>query len=186
MAMTSFQITLLRSSMVQLQPIGEIVTALFYRRLFAINPGLRLALGSASNTQGRLLMDTMGTVVGAAHDLQQVRATLLHLAHCFVATGVRPSHIDALRTAWVGTLDGALAEDFTPELRQAWLALCSEVAELLRPAAPLAPPALPAAPAPALPASRVTKIGDGLAKIGTITRRLFSTQSNASLQRSLK
>jgi hemoglobin-like flavoprotein len=182
--MTSFQINLLRNSLIKVQPIEEIVVALFYKRLFVIEPALRPAFNGDIAERGHLLMDTVRALVGAAHDLPSIKASLTQLMHIYAACGVRVEHFGAMRAAWIGTLGGALADDFTPETQLAWLALCSDVVELMR---PMAPPVLAQRKLPdAKPQSDLTNFGGALSRIGNIFRKLFFAQLNTKLQWSEK
>jgi hemoglobin-like flavoprotein len=178
--MTSFQISLLRNSLIKMQPIDEIVVALFYKRLFVIEPALRPAFNGDITEQGHLLKDTVSTVVGAAHDLPSIKKSLVQLMHIYAGCGVRTEHFVAMRAAWIGTLRGALGDDFTPEMQQAWLVLCSDVAELMRPMAPMA--VTQRKLTDAKPRSGLTNFGDTLSRIGNIARKLFFAKLNTKLQ----
>lgn len=101
----------------------EVTAALFYERLFTINPSLRPLFKHDMRIQGIKFM-TMVTVV--VYNLPQPGKTLSairDLGQRHVAYGVKPADYDAVADALSWTLEQVLEEDFTPELRNAW-AVC--------------------------------------------------------------
>src|SRR5215217_362982 len=98
--MTPDQITLVQSSLPSILAIREVAAALFYRRLFEIDPTTRpLFSGSDMSKQGAKLMAALGLVVGALNRFETLRPTIRELASRHVRYGVRPEHYDSVGEA---------------------------------------------------------------------------------------
>lgn len=67
------------------------------------------------------------------------------LARRHVGYGVQPQHYDVVGAALVWTLEQGLGQDFTPQVRQAWLSAYSTLACAMKDAAADAKPARAAA-----------------------------------------
>src|SRR5215212_5130993 len=79
-AMVPEQIRLVQSSFPAVLAIREVAAALFYRRLFEIDPTTRpLFSGSDMSKQGAKLMAALGLVVGALNRFETLRPTIREL-----------------------------------------------------------------------------------------------------------
>jgi hemoglobin-like flavoprotein len=121
--MTPDQIRLVQDSFALVRPIREQAAALFYGRLFALDPSTRPLFARADlRAQGEKLMAALGFVVGALRRPEAVVATAAGLARRHIAYGVREAHYAAVGDALLWTLGQGLGAAFTPELRDAWAA----------------------------------------------------------------
>ena len=121
--MTPDQIRNVQDSFALVRPIRAEAAALFYGRLFELDPSTRpLFAGSDLRAQGEKLMAALGFVVGALRRPEAVLATAADLARRHVGYGVHEGHYGSVGEALLWTLGQGLGAAFTPELRQAWAA----------------------------------------------------------------
>lgn len=115
-------ITLLQASFAEVMAIRQEAAALFYERLFAIDPALKPLFHDADmRSQEMKLMAALALVVGKLRQLGEVIPVLENLAVKHVAYGVEEHHYATVGQALIQTLSLAFGERFTPELRNAWL-----------------------------------------------------------------
>ena len=121
--MTPDQIRLVQESFRLVLPIAAQAAALFYRRLFDVDPGTRRLFAHADlGAQGRKLMAAIAFVVGALPRPEGMLETVRDLARRHVGYGVRERHYATVGAALLWTLEQGLGEAFTPETREAWAA----------------------------------------------------------------
>ena len=70
--MTPDQIKAIQESFAKVGPISEQAAAMFYGRLFEIDPALRPLFKGDMEEQGRKLMQMLATVVGNLHKLEAI------------------------------------------------------------------------------------------------------------------
>ncbi len=115
-------IKLLQESFAEVMGMRAEAAALFYERLFAIDPALRPLFGEADmRSQEMKLMAALALVVGKLRQLGEVIPVLETLAVKHVAYGVEERHYATVGQALIQTLSLAFGARFTPELRNAWL-----------------------------------------------------------------
>ncbi|MBX9701469.1 MAG: hypothetical protein K2X74_18690 [Acetobacteraceae bacterium] len=121
--MTPTQISLLRESFAAVTPIAEEAAALFYERLFTLDPGLRpLFAGTDMAAQGRKLMQALAYVVGALDAPANMLAALRSLGERHAGYGVEERHYATVGQALLWTLGQGLGARFTPAMHEAWAA----------------------------------------------------------------
>jgi nitric oxide dioxygenase len=118
--MTPQQIALVRASFAKVVPIKEEAAALFYARLFAIDPSTRPLFRGDMKSQGVKLMAAIAAVVKALDRIDTMLDDLRGLARRHDRYGVREEHYASVGTALLWTLEQGLGFDFTPEVRDAW------------------------------------------------------------------
>jgi hemoglobin-like flavoprotein len=115
-------IKLLQESFAEVMGMRAEAAALFYERLFAIDPALRPLFGEADmRSQEMKLMAALALVVGKLRQLGEVIPVLETLAVKHVVYGVEERHYATVGQALIQTLSLAFGARFTPELRNAWL-----------------------------------------------------------------
>ena len=119
--MTPEQIQRVRSSFAKLAAIQGQAAAMFYRRLFELEPSLRPLFKGDMMGQGARLMGTLRDVVGALDQLERVLPALRELGRRHAAYGVRPEHYATVGEALIWTLEQGLGAAFTRETRRAWI-----------------------------------------------------------------
>lgn len=120
--MTPDQVDLVQSSFAKVVPIADVAAGLFYGRLFEIAPDVKPLFRSDMREQGRKLMTTLGTVVSGLTNLEAILPAAKALAVKHVAYGVAPAHYKPVGEALIWTLEKGLGDDFSSEVRMAWLA----------------------------------------------------------------
>jgi len=133
--MNTKQIELVQSSFAQVLPIADDAAALFYNRLFELDPGLRPMFRGDMREQGRKLMAMIGAVVSGLRHLDRIVPGVRALGARHVAYGVRDEHYDIVGAALLWTLATGLGEGFTDEVRDAWATAYTLLADVMKDAA---------------------------------------------------
>jgi len=120
--MTEEQIVLVRESFAKVAPIAEAAAAVFYDRLFALNPSLRPLFKGDMEEQGRKLMDIIGTAVDNLDRLEKIIPAVRDLGHRHRSYGVGDADYETVGSALIWTLEDGLGNAFTPAVRDAWIA----------------------------------------------------------------
>ena len=118
--LTSSQAVLVQESFALIAPIGEDVAALFYARLFEIDPSLEAMFPKSIETQGQRLMQVLTTAVRGVDDLDGFLPFLRELGRRHVGYGVRDEHYETVAEALLWTLQIGLHAGFTSEVHEAW------------------------------------------------------------------
>jgi nitric oxide dioxygenase len=132
--MESQQVTLVKQSFEKVRPIADTAAALFYQRLFEIAPQVKPLFKGDMETQGRVLMSTLGMVV-AGLDKPETTVPAQQLAVRHVDYGVASEHYTPVGEALLWTLEQGLGADFTPEVKDAWVAAYDLLASVMKQAA---------------------------------------------------
>jgi len=133
--MTPEEITLVQSTWAQVVPIKEQAAALFYGRLFELDPSLKPLFKGAMKAQGQKLMAMIATAVGGLTQPDAILPAVQDLGRRHVGYGVRAPHYDTVGAALLWTLEQGLGPAFTPETRQAWAKTYDLVAGVMKEAA---------------------------------------------------
>ena len=120
--MTPIEIDLVQSSFVKVAPIADTAAALFYGRLFEIAPEVKPLFRGDMTEQGRKLMTTLGVVVSGLKNLEAILPAAKALAVKHVGYGVKAADYKPVGEALIWTLEKGLGDDFTDEVKSAWLA----------------------------------------------------------------
>lgn len=118
--MTASDILLVQTSYRQILPIADQTAALFYARLFELDPSLRALFHGGMQEQGRKLMTILGTAVASLDQIDHLLPTLRELGLRHARYGVHEKHYATVGTALLWAFEKGLGAGFTPELRQAW------------------------------------------------------------------
>jgi hemoglobin-like flavoprotein len=118
--MTPAEITLVQESFRKLQPIAEQAAALFYARLFELDPQLRSLFRGDMADQGRKLMAMLGVAVAALDRIEAIAPTVRQLGARHAGYGVREEHYSTVGAALLWTLEKGLGAEFTAAVRDAW------------------------------------------------------------------
>ena len=119
--MNSHEISLVKTSFAKVAPIAEQAAALFYARLFELDPSLRaLFHGGDMAEQGRKLMQMLSLAVNGLDRIEALAPAVRSLGMRHAAYHVRDEHYDTVGEALLWTLGKGLGADFTAEMQAAW------------------------------------------------------------------
>ncbi|MCB1444663.1 MAG: hemin receptor [Rhizobiaceae bacterium] len=125
-------IRLLQESFAEVMTMRQEAAALFYERLFALDPALRPLFADADmRSQEMKLMAALALVVGKLREIDSVVPVLETLAVKHVAYGVEERHYATVGKALIQTLSLAFGPRFTPELRNAWLSAYGAISAVM-------------------------------------------------------
>jgi hemoglobin-like flavoprotein len=133
--MTPTQKSLVQQTFAQLVPIADHAAALFYGRLFEMDPSLRPLFKTPLDIQGKKLMQMIGVCVAKLDALDEVVPAVKQLGRRHVAYGVVDSHYDTVGGALLWTLEQGLGPAFTPEVKEAWTAVYVVLSSTMKSAA---------------------------------------------------
>jgi hemoglobin-like flavoprotein len=133
--MTPAQKILVQKTFGQVVPIADTAAALFYGRLFEIDPALRPLFKGDMVEQGRKLMQMIGVAVNGLDRLDQIVPAVQQLGIRHAGYGVKEEHYAAVAAALLWTLEEGLGADFTPEVKDAWTAAYTVLATTMQQAA---------------------------------------------------
>lgn len=130
--MNSHQIQLVQTTFAQLEPIADTAAALFYQRLFELNPALRSLFKGEMRAQGAKLMATLALVVNGLDRPESIIPAVQILGRRHVNYGVQPSHYQTVGQALLDTLALALGDQFTTPVANAWQAAYTLLANVMQ------------------------------------------------------
>lgn len=131
MALTDQQRQLVTQSFARLVPISNEATTVFYNRLWEIAPETRSMFKTTDmSQQGIKLMQTLGMSVRALHDLSEIAPLLHELGTRHIGYGVTKDQYRLVEVALLEMIQHCLGEDFTHEMREAWIAAYALIADM--------------------------------------------------------
>jgi hemoglobin-like flavoprotein len=133
--LTDAQKVLVQDSFTAIVPIADDAAALFYRRLFEIDPSLRRMFRGDMVEQRRKLMQMLTAAVKGLDHLEKLIPVVEDLGRRHVAYGVADAHYDTVGAALLWTLEKGLGAAFTPETRAAWTEVYGLLASTMQKAA---------------------------------------------------
>ena len=111
---------LIRSSFAKVAPIAPAAAAMFYDRLFTLDPELRSLFRGDLKEQGRKLMGMIATAVANLDKLDAITPAIQNLGRRHAAYGVSDADYDTVGEALLWTLEQGLGSDFDDATRNAW------------------------------------------------------------------
>jgi hemoglobin-like flavoprotein len=133
--MNSEQKTLVRQSFAVVETIQDAAAALFYGRLFELDPSVKPLFKGDIKAQGKSLMATLKVAVLGLDRLDQLLPTVQALGRRHAGYGVVDAHYDTVAAALLWTLEQGLGDQFTPACRQAWVEVYTLLATVMKEAA---------------------------------------------------
>lgn len=119
--MTETEISLVQTSFAKVVPSAPAVAAMFYARLFELDPSLRPMFKSDLAEQGNKLMGMLRAVVLGLDQIDALIPVAQSLARRHVSYGVQPAHYETVGSALLWTLNEGLGNSFTPDVKAAWI-----------------------------------------------------------------
>ena len=130
--MTPDQIRLVRASWSAVERIGPPVAALFYARLFELDPSLRALFKGDLGTQGDRLLAMIKAAVDGLERLDRLLPVVHALGHRHRGYGVRDAHYATVGAALLWTLERGLGSGFGTDVRDAWTAVYGTLAAAMQ------------------------------------------------------
>jgi hemoglobin-like flavoprotein len=138
--MTPEQKHLVQQTWAHVAPIADTAAALFYHRLFTLDPSLRAMFRTADmKEQGRKLMQMLAVAVKGLGNLEQLVPAVEALGRRHVGYGVKDEHYATVGEALLWTLGKGMGHRFTDPVRDAWAQAYTTLATVMRNAAAPAP-----------------------------------------------
>ena len=129
------QIYLVKKTFKKIAPISEQAAALFYAKLFDLDPKLQGLFKGDVREQGRKLMQVISYAVDNLERIDEIVPQVRALGARHAGYGVEERDYDAVGMALLWTLEKALSLEFTTEAKEAWAALYELLAETMKEAA---------------------------------------------------
>jgi hemoglobin-like flavoprotein len=129
------QIRLVQETFALIEPIGDAAAALFYGRLFELDPSLRSLFPHDLGAQGAKLLHVLRLAVRGLDRPDPLVPALEHLGRRHVAYGVRAAHYGTVAEALLWALGRGLGDRFTPAVCDAWAATYAVLTEVMQHAA---------------------------------------------------
>jgi hemoglobin-like flavoprotein len=130
--MTPQQIALVQSTFKSVVPIADQTTALFYARLFELDPSLRRLFHGQMADQRRKLTEMLAFAVDQLERPEVLLPALRELGARHVAYGVQDAHYATVGAALIWTLGQGLGTAFSDEVETSWTALYNLISETMR------------------------------------------------------
>ena len=130
--MTPRQIALVQASWKQVQPIADQAAALFYSRLFTLEPSVKRLFRGDMQEQGRKLMQMISVAVNSLARLEGIAPALRTLGRRHAGYGVEPRHYSVVGSALIWTLEQGLGRAFTKDTEEAWRAAYGALAATMQ------------------------------------------------------
>jgi hemoglobin-like flavoprotein len=115
--------------------IEETAAALFYGRLFEIDPSLQPMFKGDIKAQGQKLMATLRVAVLGLDRLDKLLPVVQALGQRHVGYGVKDADYGTVAEALLWTLEKGLGDAFTPAVKQAWIEVYTLLAGVMKDAA---------------------------------------------------
>ena len=133
--MTPRQVQLVQETFHLLAPDAPAVAALFYERLFTLDPSLRPLFRSGLEGQGKKLIAALSLVTCGLDRPEEIMAAIRHLGQRHLGYGVQPEDYETFGEALLWSLGQGLKDAFTGEVAAAWLAAYDFLTDLMLEAA---------------------------------------------------
>jgi len=129
------QKTLVQESFAALAPIAEDAMALFYRRLFELDPAVRRMFPADMAAQHRKLAQMLTAAVKGLDHLDRLVPVAQDLGRRHAGYGVTEGHYETVGAALLWTLEKGLGPAFTSEMKDAWATVYGLLATVMKDAA---------------------------------------------------
>lgn len=128
----SQQVKLVQTSFTKILSQADATAKLFYERLFSIAPDTLSLSQSDLNSQQRKFIDILRVAVNSLSNLPELSPTIEGLGRKYSSYKVPEKQYKPIGEALIWTLEKQLGEDFTPEVRQAWIFVYTLLSSLMQ------------------------------------------------------
>jgi hemoglobin-like flavoprotein len=130
--MTPADKILVQKTFALVAPIADKAAALFYDRLFELDPTLKSLFKIDLREQGGKLMQMIGLAVNELDALDELVPMVEALGRRHANYGVKDRDYDTVGSALLWTLQQGLGAAFTPEVKSAWTAVYQLLASTMK------------------------------------------------------
>ncbi|XYH99115.1 globin family protein [Sorangium sp. So ce1128] len=128
-------IELVQRSWAKVMPISDAAAALFYQRLFELDPSVRPLFKNDMAEQKKKLMQTLAVAVDGLSNLGKLVPVLQSLGVRHHGYMVMDHHYDVVGEALLWTLREGLGDGFTRDVETAWKEVYGVIADVMKKAA---------------------------------------------------
>ena len=132
MDITKQQKKLVQASFKKVEPISDQAAEIFYNKLFEFDPSLRRMFKSDLSEQGKKLMATLKIAIKSLDDLNALVPVLQNLAAKHIDYGVSVEDYTTVGNSLIFGLKTGFGDEFTPELKEAWIEVYTTIANVMR------------------------------------------------------
>jgi hemoglobin-like flavoprotein len=132
---THRQKALVQGSFAAVLPKADEFTAMFYSRLFELDPTLRSMFKTDMKPQRQKLAQMLTAAVKGLDRPEQLIPVVRDLGRRHATYGVVDAHYDTVGAALVWTLGQQFGDAFTPEVKEAWTTVYTLLATTMKDAA---------------------------------------------------
>ena len=129
------QLAFVKASFSMIERIADKAAELFYGKLFEIDPWLRELFPGDMAVQKRKLMIALKLAVLSLDQPDELVLAVQDLGRRHAKYGLTEENYDAFASALLWTLEQSLGEQFTPDVKDAWLAVYGILAGTMEAAA---------------------------------------------------
>jgi hemoglobin-like flavoprotein len=122
---------LVKDSWAKVLPIKETAAELFYGRLFEVYPEVKPMFKGDMKEQGRKLMAMLNTAVNGLDNLEPLLEPLKKMGAAHKGYGVSADDYGKVADAFLWTLGQGLGDDFTDDVKNAWVETYTAVANVM-------------------------------------------------------
>ena len=127
--MNEVEIRAIRKSFLLLEGHTDVFAAAFYKRLFEMNPNLRMLFRSDMGEQSKKLMQTLILLNTSLDHFHTMKHSLRIMGKRHAGYGVRPEHYAMVGAVLMRTLEEFAGTHFDATLKRAWTKLLTLVSE---------------------------------------------------------
>ena len=129
--LTSKQIELVENSWDYVLLNSQETGAVFYKKLFEIDPGLRQLFKGEIHAQSQKLVAMITFAVHKLNNLNEIIADVKTLGVHHHQNSVKPEHYASVAVALLWTIENALGKEWNNEIKEAWMAVYTALAKTM-------------------------------------------------------
>lgn len=142
--MEQAEIILVQESFAKIEPISDLAATLFYKKLFELDPSLESFFEGDMAEQSQKLMQMLAVAVNGLSSPETIIPAVQALGRRHVHYGVVESHYATVGEALLWALAEGLEDEFTPDVKTAWISAYTLLSSVMLEAAATADQPLPA------------------------------------------
>ena len=131
-ALTPTQVGIVQDSFKRVGPQANEASRLFYDELFRVSPDLREMFPKDMSAHKAKFVQMLAGVVKSLDQIATVSEEIVDLGRRHMSYDVEDSHYAIVGDALIWTLGRILGPDFSPDVRDAWIAAYDMIARVMR------------------------------------------------------